>query len=93
MLRLFVAGIGVLCLAGAVWIGLATHVAWAGSVQLSVFGILILGSLLFERHYRGRAQSRANLQQTGERFVDPVSGSLTEVLYDPKTGERVYRKV
>ncbi len=93
MLRLFVAGIGVLCLIGAVLIGLTVHIAWAGSVQLAVFGLLILGSLLFERHYRGRSAQGLGLQQTGERFVDPVSGALTEVLYNPKTGERVYRDV
>jgi len=27
---------------------------------------------------------------TGERFVDPKSGDLLEVWYNPKNGERVY---
>jgi hydroxymethylpyrimidine pyrophosphatase-like HAD family hydrolase len=32
----------------------------------------------------------AALQTTAERFVDPTSGKLLEVRYNPQTGERAY---
>ncbi|HEX8726339.1 MAG TPA: hypothetical protein VF737_13210 [Gemmatimonadaceae bacterium] len=34
----------------------------------------------------------ANWQPTGERFVDPASGKLVDVYFDPETGEREYRE-
>ena len=32
-------------------------------------------------------------QPTGERFVDPKTGAVTEVYYDAATGERSYVQV
>lgn len=55
-------------------------------------GAIVALALIFERWRYGRksnAQS-ASWQPTGERFVDPGSGRLTEVRYNPKTGERAY---
>ena len=51
-----------------------------------VFG---LGVTLEARRYRGRA-GPGRWQPTSERFVDPSTGRLTEVQYDPSTGERRY---
>lgn len=94
MLRAFVLAVGLLCLAGAVVLEAAVPSLWPGSMQLFAFGAILAGSILFERHYRSRAAvSQKPLQSTGERFVDPVTGILTEVFYDPATGERVYRQM
>ncbi len=51
----------------------------------------------FDRRYRGRRQdaeprATGDLRPTGEVFRDPATGRLTEVLEDPRTGERVYRE-
>jgi len=68
--------------------------AWPASVELLVFGVLILASLIFEGRYRRNRVPSASpaWQSTGERFIDPVSGKLVRVYYNPKTGERVYRE-
>lgn len=63
-------------------------------IELIGFAALVIVSVLFERRYRGRKNAlRGNWQATGERFKDPVSGELTEVYYDPKSGERDYRPI
>ena len=55
-------------------------------------GVFTLGTL-FERiiykPLRGQ-RPRAGWVETGERFVDPNSGKLVEVYYNPATGEREY---
>ena len=55
-------------------------------------GIIVLLAVLLERwrytrpeHPRGSAWERTN-----ERFVDPESGKVMIVLYNPKTGDRRY---
>ncbi|HZT12742.1 MAG TPA: hypothetical protein VFA29_08060 [Candidatus Baltobacteraceae bacterium] len=94
MLRIAVAAFGVLLfVAGATLLAAGRAVLRPFGIQLLIFGALVLLGIVFERRYRGATASGAALQQTGERFVDPTSGKLTEVLYDPKTGERVYREV
>ena len=94
MLRIAVTAFGlVLLIAGIGILAGLTPVPRFFSIQLLVFGVLLLLGILFERRYRGARASAAPLQQTGERFVDPTSGKLTEVLYDPKTGERIYREM
>ena len=94
MLRAFVLCIGAALLLGGIVLGLAVRPAWPGALELCIFGAIVLAGVLFERHYRGQAAgASAHLQSTGERFVDPVSGKLTEVLYDSRTGERVYRQM
>ena len=92
MLRWFVIVIGLLSLAGGIFLILSGH--WFFGINPLIFGVLLFFGVLFEPHYRSRiARTTTGLQQTGERFVDPATGKLTEVLYDPKTGERVYRPV
>ena len=92
MLRTFVTAIGVLCVLGAIGVAMAAPRVWPAGMELLIFGGVLLAGILFEQHYRGRkATAAADFQKTGERFVDPTTGKLTEVLYDPKTGERVYR--
>jgi hypothetical protein len=91
MIRMFVAGLGAVLLAGSVVLLIVAPQAWPGALELDIFGLLILGSLALERRYRGlRAASGGDWEKTGERFVDPTSGELTEVQYNAATGERAY---
>lgn len=57
----------------------------------SVTGLIIIASILFERHrYRPRVRNHQRWQTTGERFVDPATGRMVEVFYDSPSGERSY---
>lgn len=91
MLRTVIAAIGALALcAGIVLAFVPPHAGWG----LLIFGALVLLSLLFEGRYRGSIAASANashLEPTGEKFIDPGTGQLLEVYYDPKTGAREYR--
>lgn len=94
MLRAFVIAIGVTCIAAGVFVAIAAPRVWPLALELGCFGILVLVGVFFERHYRGRtAPASARLEQTGERFLDPTTSKLTEVLYDSDTGERIYRQL
>lgn len=94
MLRIIVVVLGAVCLAGGIALTAAIRQAWPAGVEIGAFGALVLVGSLFERHYRGRrAAAGARLEKTGERFIDPATGKLTEVFYDPGTGEREYREV
>jgi hypothetical protein len=55
---------------------------------------MVAGILFARGRYRtGVDRSHDRWQSTGERFVDPTSGRLMEVRYDPRTGERDYVEV
>ena len=87
MLRAFVIALGIGCIvASAV---LAKH-AWPASLELGIFGALVLIGTIFEGHYRSQRATGRGWQTTGERFVDPTSGKMVEVRYNPRTGERSY---
>ena len=65
-------------------------------IQAGGIGILLILGTLFERwRYRGE-EGRSDdpggrrWQSTGERFTDPTTGKIVEVMYDPATGERRY---
>jgi hypothetical protein len=90
MIRTIVVAIGILLLGVAVWNFVATPHAWPALLVPGFFGVMILGSIFFEQRYRGERNSRKTWQATGERFIDPTTGKLTEVKYDPATGERSY---
>lgn len=54
---------------------------------------IVLAGLLFEnRRYKRVLETApgAGWQATGERFVDPDSGKLVTVFFNPATGERRY---
>ena len=90
MLRTVVAAIGGLMLcAGIVLSAVPPHSGWG----LLVFGALVLLSLVFEGRYRSGVAARAGsrFEPTGEKFIDPGTGRLMEVYYDPVTGAREYR--
>jgi len=61
--------------------------------NLLVMGAVLLLALLFERwRYRGAASGSGRWHPTEERFVDPESGEVMEVQFDPATGQRRYVK-
>ena len=53
-------------------------------------GLLVCVAFERWRYDKPPASAGGNWQVTGEKFVDPESGRVTEVLYDPDTGERRY---
>jgi hypothetical protein len=88
-LRLAVVGLGVLALLLGLLL-IASGQLVGGGVQLTLLGVVVTAGALFEaRRYRG-ASGPGHWQKTSERFIDPTSGRLTEVEYDPATGERRY---
>jgi hypothetical protein len=59
---------------------------------LCIGGALLLGTL-FEGRYRPRVRSSTgSFEPTGEKFIDPGTGKLVDVVYNPKTGEREYKE-
>jgi hypothetical protein len=92
MLRALVSIIGLALAGSGLYMILAVHGAAApGAVNLAL-GVLVLAGLFLEPHYRSRAQgSGPGWEPTGEKFIDPGTGRLVEVDYDPKTGQREYR--
>jgi membrane protein implicated in regulation of membrane protease activity len=90
MLRTVVLGLGALLLISPALLAIA-HLPWPAAIQLSLFGALIIIFTLIERRYRGKRNATGpQWQKTGERFVDPTSGKLIEVRWNPTTGERAY---
>jgi hypothetical protein len=91
VLRRWLIGLGVLYLAVGAYL-LSIHVALVLAIYLVVGGAVLAGSIVLERKgYRPRVDhARGRWQRTGERFVDPSSGRLVEVRYNPDTGERDY---
>ncbi len=63
------------------------------TLRLAVPGLVLLFALVVERwRYKpvtGRSPG-ADWVPTNERFVDPESGKLVAVFYQPATGERRY---
>jgi hypothetical protein len=90
MLRLVVVAIGTALLLAAAWIRVAQPAVWPMALELAIFGILVLAGTFLEGHYRSRRAAGKTWQTTGERFVDPTTGRLTDVHYDPQTGLRSY---
>lgn len=91
MLRIVIMAIGLLCaVAGLLLLASPFHNGWF----LVIIGALIIISLVFEGRYRSSRTEpvRGTWQPTGEKFIDPGTGKVVEVDYDPKTGERNYRQ-
>ena len=61
-------------------------------IYLCLTGVIVTGALLIERRGYRPSVNRAGgkWQETNERFIDPVSGHLIVVRYNPETGERDY---
>jgi hypothetical protein len=91
-LRLLVAALGLLSLAGAAVaavFGAPTPIL----VAAAAIGLLLTVGALFERvRYKTLMQKAPGRGwvATPERFVDPASGRMVEVHVKPETGERLY---
>ena len=92
MLRRFLIAYGILDLVGAGVLLFVVKAPVIVVIYLAVNGALIAGGILFERRgYHPRVdRTGGGWQPTGERFVDPTSGQMLEVRYNPETGERDY---
>lgn len=64
--------------------------ALGGAIACFFMGALFIGGTIFERRYRPKSSASGPWEATGERFVDPTTGKMTEVRYNPQTGERKY---
>ena len=85
--RLWALGVG----AAIVIVGLLVWNA-GGGPMVAVFGALLMLTAALEPIY-GRANGRpagSGFRPTEERFVDPETGELVTVWFDPSTGERRY---
>lgn len=92
MLPLVLYVLGGLLLVGA-GIAALTGLFVALLPQLLFGGLLLVVGLAIERwRYKPLLRMRPDprWQDTGERFVDPGSGELTAVYFDPQRGERHY---
>jgi hypothetical protein len=90
-LRAIVAIIGGLFAAGA--LATAALCVFPAAIMLAVWAAIFLVGLLIER-WRYKQLSGAppgpDWQRTDERFVDPETGKLVTVYFQPATGERRY---
>ena len=90
MLRKAILAYGALAIVGAIALAVAGVIT--GLVfYLFINGVIVIAALLFERgRYRPIVTPGGPWQETGERFVDPSTGQLMRVRYNPETGARDY---
>lgn len=89
MLRNFVLMIAVALTVGGVFLlSRGDH----GGFPVTFWGGLLTVAVLFERwRYEAKHQDLSgDWEETEERFIDPESGKLMQVWYQPATGERRY---
>ena len=90
MLRKAILAYGVLAVIGAILLAIAGIIT-ALVLYLFVNGAVVTAALLFERgRYRPAVSPDGPWQETAERFVDPTTGQLMKVRYNPQTGARDY---
>jgi len=90
MLRRAILAYGVLAVIGAAVLALAGIITGL-VLYLFVNGAIVIAALLFERgRYRPAVSPDGPWQETAERFVDPTTGQLMKVRYNPQTGARDY---
>ena len=92
MLRRFLIAYGLLDLVVAGVLLFVVQAPVIVVIYLAVNGVLIAGGILFERGgYHPRVErAKGKWLPTGERFVDPTTGKMMEVRYNPESGERDY---
>jgi len=90
MLRKAILAYGVLAIIGAILLALAGIITGL-VLYLLVNGAVVIAALLFERgRYQPVVSPDGPWQETAERFVDPTTGQLMKVRYNPQTGARDY---
>jgi hypothetical protein len=92
LLRAALLAIGGVMLAGAA-IGALAGCRLAAIIPLAVWGAILAGGVLVERwRYQRLTDNRPgrDWHATPERFVDPETGRLVTVFFNPATGERRY---
>jgi hypothetical protein len=93
MLRAVLLAIGVVALVGAALVGVLCRALFPVGLWLGVWGIMLVGGILFERgRYKPATPGDPGPGwiATEERFVDPQTGESVTVFYQPSTGERRY---
>jgi hypothetical protein len=63
-----------------------------GAAPMAIWGTILLLAVVFERWRYKNSDHRlsGDWEATDERFIDPESGKLMQVWYQPSTGERCY---
>lgn len=90
MLRKAILAYGVLAVIGAILLALAGIITGL-VLYLFVNGAVVIAALLFERgRYHPAVSPGGPWQETAERFVDPTTGQLMKVRFNPQTGARDY---
>ncbi len=74
-------------------IGLLVAGQFAPGLQMLIGSGALTAGVAFERwrYVRSLTSPEGRWQRTGERFLDPTTYRLTDVYYNPDTGERDYR--
>jgi hypothetical protein len=92
MLRRFLIAFGVFDLIVAAVLLVVVQAPLVVVIYLAASGVLIAGGILFERrgYHPNVDRTRGRWQATGERFIDPTTGQMIEVHFNPQTGERDY---
>ena len=92
--RFLILAASIFVLSGAT-LFLGGYYLWPLASQWFVIGAIVIVAVLFEgSRYRPLVdRSAAGWESTGERFVDPTSGKLVEVRFNPTSGERDYVEV
>lgn len=78
-----------LLMLGGLWMQRETGDGWL----LLAFGVLVLTGTAFDTAYRGRRigpVAGAQWRPTGERAIDPETGTVVVVWYDHVSGARAY---
>ncbi|MGC8485336.1 MAG: hypothetical protein ACP5O6_06835 [Candidatus Baltobacteraceae bacterium] len=92
--RILLLAAAVFVLSGAT-LFFGNYYLWPLGSEWFIIGAIVLVAVIFEgSHYRPKIdRNAAGWEPTGERFVDPTSGKLVEVRYNPTSGERDYIEV
>lgn len=92
MLRRWLLGTGLLLMVLAAVALVVVPGAIGAAIWLLVAGVVLSAGVALERwRYRPRIdRAHGSWQSTAERFVDPATGRLTEVRFNPETGQRDY---
>jgi membrane protein implicated in regulation of membrane protease activity len=92
MLRRFLIVVGILDLIVAAVLLFVVQAPLVVVFYLAASGVVIAGAILFERrgYHPNVDRARGKWQLTGERFVDPTTGKMMQVRFNPETGERDY---